>query len=82
MIDTLNIFTKLSSLQVNQTKSLNFLSAMDKATRRRLSTISRFQVGTLPIRYLRVPLVSSQLSIMDYTRLVEIITFWINHWTS
>ena len=60
-------------------KSQVFTCAVDHNTRNQILTSIRFFSGTLPIRYLGIPLVSSHLTKVDCTALVDRITMHINH---
>ena len=79
---TLSKFARIFGLQCNSAKSAIFMCVTISTTKEHLATLTGFKVGSLPIRYLGVPLVSSHLSTSDCYRLVEIISYHIRHWTS
>ena len=81
-MNVLTEFVELFGLHCNPTKSVIFMCAIDSDTKECLLELTRFKLGSWLVRYLRVPLVSSQLSTLDCSLLVEIITHRISHWTS
>ena len=82
LMESLQHFERLSGLQLNLSKSLIFLSANSTENSSSLQALTGFQIDTLPIRYLRVPLVSSRFLMEDCQRLVDIITARISHWAA
>ena len=48
----------------------------------RIKQATGFKIGTLPVRYLGVPLIIRRLSTSDCYLLIERITARINNWTS
>ncbi|KAK4384487.1 putative mitochondrial protein [Sesamum angolense] len=63
--DTLTEFAALSGLNVNPAKSQIILSRAVQQERRQIVEYLGFQEGSLPVRYLGVPLTSSRLTIAD-----------------
>ncbi|KAL0292809.1 UNVERIFIED_CONTAM: hypothetical protein Sradi_6971600 [Sesamum radiatum] len=63
--DTLSTFAALSGLRVNSAKSQVILSKSVRSERQAILDFMGFQEGTLPIKYLGVPLVASRLTIED-----------------
>ncbi|KAL0295482.1 UNVERIFIED_CONTAM: hypothetical protein Sradi_6835000 [Sesamum radiatum] len=66
--DTLTEFAALSGLNVNPAKSQIILSRAVQQERRQIVEYLGFQEGSLPVRYLGVPLTSSRLTIADCRR--------------
>ncbi|KAL0355542.1 UNVERIFIED_CONTAM: hypothetical protein Sradi_4001100 [Sesamum radiatum] len=64
-------FAELSGLRANPNKSLIILSRAVREERQAILEIISFPEGTLPIKYLGVPLVDSRLKIADCRGLLE-----------
>ncbi|KAL0285317.1 UNVERIFIED_CONTAM: hypothetical protein Sradi_7176800 [Sesamum radiatum] len=77
---TLEEFAGMSGLTVNPTKSTIILSKAVQRDRHRILEHMAFQEGTLPIRYLGVPLVSSRLTIAECQPLIGRITSRLAGW--
>ncbi|KAL0455515.1 UNVERIFIED_CONTAM: hypothetical protein Slati_0890700 [Sesamum latifolium] len=69
--DTLNEFVEVSGLKINPIKSQVILSGAMGQERQRILDLLRFHEGSLPVKYLGVPLISSKLSIADCKPLLE-----------
>ncbi|GMH30433.1 hypothetical protein Nepgr_032276 [Nepenthes gracilis] len=84
--ECLEEFHWLSGLSANTNKSEIFICSKDPALIQDIVDILGFKVGSLPIRYLGVPLISTRLSVRDCTILTEKITrrikSWKNRWLS
>ncbi|KAL0408070.1 UNVERIFIED_CONTAM: hypothetical protein Sradi_1741400 [Sesamum radiatum] len=61
----LDLFASLSSLHANSVKSHLIISRSAHDVRSDLLVVLDFQEGRLPVQYLRIPLLSSHLSILD-----------------
>ena len=72
----------MSGLRMNPSKSFIFVSNSLGNIKRELLELTGFQEGALPICYLGVPFVSSRLKIADCSKLIDIITYRVTHWTS
>lgn len=59
-----------------------FCSGMDEDTVRRVKGLSGFSVGSLPVRYLGIPLTCKKLSNVQYLPLIERIVGKTRHWTT
>ncbi|KAL0283714.1 UNVERIFIED_CONTAM: hypothetical protein Sangu_2871700 [Sesamum angustifolium] len=68
--DTLCEFAELSGLKVNPNKSQIILSRAVQQEKQQILEVLGFQEGFLPVRYLGVPLISSQLTIADCRPLI------------
>ncbi|KAJ6978394.1 hypothetical protein NC653_026709 [Populus alba x Populus x berolinensis] len=75
-------FSNLSGLNINHAKSFVYLSSVDDALKTSICNHLGIQLGTLPVRYLRVPLISTRLTHADFVPLVEHILARIKLWTS
>ncbi|XP_058733186.1 uncharacterized protein LOC131604785 [Vicia villosa] len=75
-------FSESTGLVVNPHKCKMFCSGMDEDTVKRIKSLSGFSSGSLPVRYLGIPLTSKKLSIAQYLPLIERIVGKIRHWTT
>lgn len=73
-------FRAIVGLQVNWLKSSIYLSGIDVTTRRRLLSIMDFQEGSMPFRYLWIPLAAERLQISDYNPLLDSLSQRKNTW--
>ncbi|GMH21351.1 hypothetical protein Nepgr_023193 [Nepenthes gracilis] len=64
--DCLEEFYWLSGLSANTNKSEVFLCSNDPSLTQNIADVLGFKVGSLPIRYPGVPLISTRLSIRDF----------------
>ncbi|XP_022772119.1 uncharacterized protein LOC111314763 [Durio zibethinus] len=72
----------MSALQLNYEKSELYQAGVSKEELVRIQQASGFKIGTLPVRYLGVPLVSRRLTEKDCAPLVDKITARINSWAT
>ena len=61
----LKLFYTYSGMQLNCEKSEFFYSGMNRSLVEQIQTTTGFKCGTLPVRYLGVPLVTKRLSFKD-----------------
>ena len=80
--DALDTFSSLSGLAPNEAKSSVFLSGVSVQLQRQIVSILGFSIGSLPIRYLGVPLISTRLKATDCRALVDRILGRIKVWTN
>ena len=78
----LQLFYFYSGLQINSAKSEMFYTGVSRDEIDRIKQATGFKLGTLPVRYLGVPLITRRLSTGDCSLLIERITARINNWTS
>jgi hypothetical protein len=78
----LDTFSELSGLTINHGKSSLYLSGIDEATKTSIYNQMGIQMGTLPVRYLGVPLISTRLTHADCLPLIDRIISRIKLWTS
>ncbi|KAL0367289.1 UNVERIFIED_CONTAM: hypothetical protein Sradi_3619000 [Sesamum radiatum] len=74
-------FASDSGLKVNPNKSQVIVSRAAQSIRYEIVNIMGFQEGSLPIRYLGVPLVSTKLSIADCRPLLQKIDARLAGWS-
>ncbi|KAL0320490.1 UNVERIFIED_CONTAM: hypothetical protein Sradi_5310500 [Sesamum radiatum] len=77
---SLQIFAGLSGLCANPAKSQLIISKSAHTHREQLLHLLRFQEGTLPVRYLGLPLTSSRLTLLDCQPLLQKIDKRIGAW--
>ena len=75
----LHIFYSYSRLQLNNAKSELFSTGVSRENMQKIHDLTGFKLGTLPVRYLGVPLVTRQLTERDCMPLIDKITARINH---
>jgi hypothetical protein len=78
----LDDFAVLLGLVINPNKSHVFLLGVDDDLKASLLDLLGFRLGSLPIRYLGVPLITTRLKHSDCMALVERILSKIRFWTS
>ena len=77
--ETLDDFADWSGLKVNKDKSQLFQAGLDP-TDQVISSAYGFPLGTLPIRYLGLPLMSRKLRIADYGPLLDKLSARFRSW--
>jgi hypothetical protein len=75
-------FESLSGLKANPSKSSLFCSGVPVRVKQLLLDVLKMNLGTLPVRYLGVPLITTRLSAADCGVLLEKITGRIDSWLS
>ncbi|KAL0285559.1 UNVERIFIED_CONTAM: putative ribonuclease H protein [Sesamum angustifolium] len=78
---TLSEFAELSGLKVNPNKSQIILSRAVQQEKQQMIDILGFQEGSLPVKYLGVPLISSRLTIADCKPLINKLDTQIAGWS-
>ncbi|PKI63786.1 hypothetical protein CRG98_015770 [Punica granatum] len=73
-------FYKMLGLKLNLAKTELYCGGLTKDVRQEIFHISGFKVGSLPVRYLGVPLVSGRLTDRECRPLIERITARIEGW--
>ncbi|KAL0295119.1 UNVERIFIED_CONTAM: hypothetical protein Sangu_3204200 [Sesamum angustifolium] len=71
LTDTLTEFAAMSGLKINPAKSQIILSRSVQQERQQILDYLGFQEGTLPIKYLGIPLTSSRLTMSDCRPLID-----------
>lgn len=78
---TLEVFHRLSGLEMNREKSALYTSGLTEDQTESLAAFG-FTVGTFPFRYLGLPLTHRKLRRSEYTPLFDSISARFNHWTT
>ncbi|CAK8572760.1 unnamed protein product [Lathyrus sativus] len=79
MMKAFNIFSDSTDLVVNYSKCKIFFGGIDDNSKESIKTMSSFQEGSSPIKYLGVPLSSKKLNINHYIPLVDRIIGCVHH---
>lgn len=75
-------FAECSGLEINKDKSNLFTCGIaQRGDFEEIKDIFGFPIGSLPVRYLGVPLDSKKLNIMHYSPTIEKIAATTNKWT-
>lgn len=82
ILSTFQDFSDSTGLSVNPHKCKVFSSGMEDTIRDNLKQQTGFNDGTLPVRYLGVPLSCKKLHIVHYLLLIEKIIGRIRHWSN
>lgn len=82
MIEGLNLCTTTTGLKASPTKSNIYGCGMTDQELQRIVDSSNFKVGTLPVRYLGVPISAKKLSAADCEKLIKKMTCRIRNWST
>lgn len=82
ILEGLNLFAATTGLKASPTKSNIYGCGMTDQELQRIVDRSGFKVGSLPFRYLGVPISAKKLSISDYEKLIEKMTCRIRTWST
>ena len=82
VIDVMNDFVAMSGLHINATKSTIFVSGSDLELLLAAATSLGIRTGTLPIRYLGMPLTTKSLSPHDYEPLIDKVCSRMLSWST
>ncbi|XP_073024297.1 uncharacterized protein [Primulina eburnea] len=61
----------MAGLRINPLKSSIYMGSIDESVRQEIVDITSFSPGSLPFRYLGIPLVARRLCASDYSKLVD-----------
>lgn len=81
IIDIFDEFAVRSGLRISIEKSTLYLASISSPQRQALTSHFPFAVGQLPVRYLGLSLLINQMTVSDYTSLVERIRSQMCSWT-
>ena len=81
-LDELTKFEAFSGMHVNKQKSAIFFAGIEDSVKATLLGMTGFSPGSLPMKYLGVPLISSKLSHSNCQPLLDKIMARIHSWTS
>lgn len=65
-MDVFNYFAKVSGLKISMEKLTIYYAGMTDKSRQELLSTFQFASGTLPVRYLGLPLLTRQMRTEDY----------------
>ncbi|KAL6552332.1 hypothetical protein OROHE_007696 [Orobanche hederae] len=82
LLDLFEQFSSSSGLTANKQKSEIYFSGVNLARRSEILERAGLQEGTLPFRYLGIPLNAKRLSIVQYQPLLEKMVSKVHHWTA
>ncbi|CAN1801068.1 hypothetical protein LINPERHAP1_LOCUS22800, partial [Linum perenne] len=82
IISILQKFATWSGLKVNLAKCELFGAGIPDSTLTAMQRLFGFRIGTLPVRYLGLPLIASKLSLRDCDVLISKVTKRISGWNS
>lgn len=77
---TLDDFSSVSGLFPNMSKSTNFFGSISESLKKELLEVIPFKCGSLPMKYLGVPLLAKQLGVNDCKILIDNVEGRINCW--
>lgn len=80
LLQCLTEFSDMAGLRANILKSNLFLDGVSEGIKNDILTLTGFQEGHLPLRYLGVPIASIKLKIADYSPLLDSLARKINSW--
>ncbi|XP_020272645.1 uncharacterized protein LOC109847817 [Asparagus officinalis] len=78
--DCLAEFSKTSGLEANPSKCSIFMSGVDDNLKNQICNLLNFTEGTMPLKYLGLPLIAKRLSWMDCSPLINKISDQFNNW--
>lgn len=81
-MEILKQFEAMSGLKANSSKSVIFFCGVDEDTKKSILEDTGYAEREFPIKYLGVPLITTQLSRKDCEPLIEKVTARINSWTA
>ncbi|KAG7592735.1 Reverse transcriptase domain [Arabidopsis thaliana x Arabidopsis arenosa] len=82
IVEVFDKFAACSGLKISMEKSTVYLAGVTDSSHQAIVDRFPFEVGTLPVRYLGLPLVTKRLSSADYLPLIEQIKKKIGSWTA
>lgn len=82
MKHVLSNFQSLSGLGASYNKSEMYCSGISEDLKSQLATVMGIRLGTLPVKYLWVPIFAGNLQIKDYAPITEKTTARIKSWSS
>ena len=75
-------FAKMSGLNISLEKSTSYLAGVQAEDSIAILYQFPFEAGTLPVRYLGLPLLTKKMTVHDYSRLLSQIRSRISSWTA
>lgn len=71
IMDVFNMFGQFSGLNISLEKSTLYLAGVSELNKEAILDQFPFSTGTLPVRYLGLPLLTKRMTVNDYTPLFE-----------
>ncbi|XP_058740895.1 uncharacterized protein LOC131613225 [Vicia villosa] len=81
-MDTITLFSAATGLKASPTKCRVYFGGVDENVQQRILSITGFLTGSLPFKYLGVPLMNRSLNVNVCRPLIDRITSKITHWTA
>lgn len=78
--DVLLEFSSISGLVPNMSKSTIFLGSVSDVEKQGILEVMPFAVGSLPMKYLGVPLITKNIGVLECNQLVEKVKARVNDW--
>lgn len=82
LLQGFEMFSHASGLEVNKNKSEVYFAAMKAHEIQRVTDVSGFKVGTLPFRYLGVPIATTKLKAGDCQLMIERMVSRVRVWST
>lgn len=82
ILTTFEKFAAMSGLKISVEKSTVFMAGVSPTTKESILQQFPFDLGTLPVKYLGLPLLTKRMTSSDYLPLTEKIRARITSWTS
>lgn len=82
LLSAVNCFGSISGLSMNSEKSLVFFANVPESVKSYALETSGYQQGTLPVKYLGLPLITGKLTVRDCNPLIIRICNHIDFWAS
>ena len=82
IVEVFEYFAKISGLEISLEKSTIYLAGVSDARRQEMESRYSIQSGKLPVRYLKLPLLTKRMTIADYKPLLDRIKSRISSWTA
>ncbi|CAK8534098.1 unnamed protein product [Lathyrus sativus] len=79
---TVNSFLDSTGMKVNPTKSKVYFGSVSDSVKQSILNFTAYDEGSLPFRYLGVPVSSKKLSVVHYLPLMDKLLCRITHWSS
>ncbi|PWA82932.1 reverse transcriptase domain, Reverse transcriptase zinc-binding domain protein [Artemisia annua] len=76
----MNVFSAMSGLNPNIGKSTVFFGNVKENVKQSILAILPFKVGSLPVSYLGVPLITKQIGYLDCKGLIDKVKVKVNNW--
>lgn len=71
IVDVFNVFSKVSGLNIGLEKTTVYLGGVSQRNRTAVQNRFPFEVGSLPVRYLGLPLLTKKMTMGDCTPLID-----------